>query len=80
MPPQAAGGRFQRSNTHYQNRGGYDTYGVSDSYGKDDEEQEDYRNYKRAQQKDDPWRRSGTQREHSIGSDFDNDGKDKKKE
>lgn len=59
--------------------GGYDTYGdpVKDN---DEEEGEDYQNYMDAQRGDDPWRRSGTQKEqldNSIGSDFDNDGKPK---
>ena len=33
-----------------------------------------------AQKRDDPWKRSGTQREHSIGSDFDNDGNEKEEQ
>ena len=43
----------------------------------DDDEEEDYRNYMESKKRDDPWKRSGTQRDHSIGSDFGNDGKHK---
>ena len=71
MPPQASGAKFQRANTYQQREGGYDTYGAPE---KSDDEEEDYQRYMDAQKRDDPWKRSGTQREHSIGSDFDNDG------
>ena len=72
MPPGCSGSRFQRSQTFNNKAGGYDTYG---NYNKDNEEEEDYRNYKEAQRRDDPWSRSGgKQRDHSIGSDFDKDG------
>lgn len=76
-PPGCSGSRFQKSNTYNNNRGGgYDTYGGS--FNKDREEEEDYRNYKDAR-RDDPWSRSGgKQRDHSIGSDFDNEGNSKK--
>ena len=30
-----------------------------------------------SKKRDDPWKRSGTQRDHSIGSDFDSEGKHK---
>ena len=30
-----------------------------------------------SKKRDDPWKRSGTQRDHSIGSDFGSDGKHK---
>lgn len=81
LPPSSTGARFQRSQTNYNNKGGYDTYG--DTYGnskdRDAEEEEDYRNYKEAQRREDPWQKSGgRKRDHSIGSDFDNDGNAKK--
>lgn len=79
IPPSSSGSRFQRSNTSYGKAGGYDTYGTTNN--RDPEEEEDYRNYRDAQRRDDPWSKSGgKKRDHSIGSDFDNEGNVKKDE